>query len=91
MCDGACRLCVLLCVCWPLLCSGRAPTRLGRAQPGTPHLCPHSALPLPCREGAQVVERLSIPGVRRLVVVQPDTRRVEGVISLSDVAAYLFL
>lgn len=39
----------------------------------------------------QVVERLAIPGVRRLVVVHPETRRVEGLISLSDVAAYLFL
>eukprot|EP00201_Polytomella_parva_P022963 CAMPEP_0175046128 /NCGR_PEP_ID=MMETSP0052_2-20121109/4848_1 /TAXON_ID=51329 ORGANISM="Polytomella parva, Strain SAG 63-3" /NCGR_SAMPLE_ID=MMETSP0052_2 /ASSEMBLY_ACC=CAM_ASM_000194 /LENGTH=614 /DNA_ID=CAMNT_0016309819 /DNA_START=1556 /DNA_END=3400 /DNA_ORIENTATION=- len=38
-----------------------------------------------------VVERLSIPGVRRLIVVQPETMRVEGIISLSDVAAYLFL
>eukprot|EP00197_Chlamydomonas_leiostraca_P002761 CAMPEP_0202856964 /NCGR_PEP_ID=MMETSP1391-20130828/74_1 /ASSEMBLY_ACC=CAM_ASM_000867 /TAXON_ID=1034604 /ORGANISM="Chlamydomonas leiostraca, Strain SAG 11-49" /LENGTH=551 /DNA_ID=CAMNT_0049535697 /DNA_START=328 /DNA_END=1983 /DNA_ORIENTATION=+ len=38
-----------------------------------------------------VVERLAIPGVRRLVVIHPETRRVEGVISLSDVAAYLFL
>ncbi|GFH06810.1 uncharacterized protein HaLaN_01509 [Haematococcus lacustris] len=38
-----------------------------------------------------VVERLAIPGVRRLVVIHPDTRRVEGCVSLSDVAAYLFL
>ena len=38
-----------------------------------------------------VVERLAIPGVRRLVVVQPDTRRVEGIVSLSDIAGYLFL
>eukprot|EP00798_Chlamydomonas_sp_ICE-L_P030576 gene30576-35594_t len=38
-----------------------------------------------------VVERLSIPGVRRLVVVHPETRRVEGLISLSDVSSYLFL
>jgi len=38
-----------------------------------------------------VVERLSIPGVRRLVMVEPETRRVEGVISLSDIAAYLFI
>lgn len=38
-----------------------------------------------------VVEKLAIPGVRRLIVIQPDTRRVEGVISLSDVASYLFL
>eukprot|EP00798_Chlamydomonas_sp_ICE-L_P009973 gene9973-7850_t len=38
-----------------------------------------------------VVERLAVPGVRRLIVVRPETRRVEGLISLSDVAAYLFL
>lgn len=38
-----------------------------------------------------VVERLSIPGVRRLFVVEPESRRVEGIVSLSDVAAYLFL
>ncbi|GIL65126.1 hypothetical protein Vafri_18936 [Volvox africanus] len=38
-----------------------------------------------------VVERLAVPGVRRLVVVHPETRRVEGVISLSDVAQYLFM
>ena len=38
-----------------------------------------------------VVERLSVPGVRRLVVVDSDTRRVEGIISLSDVASYLLL
>lgn len=38
-----------------------------------------------------VVERLAIPGVRRLVAVHPETRRVEGIISLSDVASYLFV
>ncbi|KIZ04631.1 hypothetical protein MNEG_3330 [Monoraphidium neglectum] len=38
-----------------------------------------------------VVERLSLPGVRRLVVVQRGTGRVEGVVSLSDVAALLFM
>lgn len=38
-----------------------------------------------------VVEKLAVPGVRRLVVVHPETRRVEGLISLSDVASYLFL
>ncbi|PSC74424.1 sucrose nonfermenting 4 [Micractinium conductrix] len=49
------------------------------------HLCtPHDAL-------RTVVERLSVPGVRRLVVVDSDTRRVEGIISLSDVASYLLL
>jgi CBS domain-containing protein len=38
-----------------------------------------------------VVERLSVPGVRRLIAVDPETRRVEGVVSLSDIAAYLFV
>jgi 5'-AMP-activated protein kinase regulatory gamma subunit len=38
-----------------------------------------------------VVERLALPGVRRLVVVQRGTGRVEGVVSLSDVAALLFM
>ena len=37
-----------------------------------------------------IVERLSVPGVRRLFVVDPDNRRMEGIVSLSDVAAYLF-
>ncbi len=37
------------------------------------------------------VERLAVPGVRRLVVVKPDSRVVEGVVSLSDVAAFMFL
>jgi len=36
-----------------------------------------------------VVEKLSMPGVRRLVVVCPDTRRMEGIISLSDVAYFM--
>lgn len=38
-----------------------------------------------------VVERLSVPGVRRVFVVEKDTKKVEGIISLSDVAAFLFL
>lgn len=38
-----------------------------------------------------VVERLAAPGVRRLVVVDRATRQVQGLVSLSDVAAYLFL
>ena len=37
-----------------------------------------------------VVERLSVPGVRRLFVVDRDTRKVWGILSLSDVAAFLF-
>jgi hypothetical protein len=49
------------------------------------HVCtPQDAL-------RSVVERLSVPGVRRLVVVDGDSRRVEGIVSLSDVAAFLLL
>ena len=53
-----------------------------------PHTVTLSSLILSrCRS---IVERLSVPGVRRLFVVDPDTRRMEGIVSLSDVAAYLF-
>jgi len=31
-----------------------------------------------------------VPGVRRLFIMDPATRRVEGLVSLSDVAAFLF-
>lgn len=36
------------------------------------------------------VDRLSIPGVRRLLVVEAGTQHVEAVVSLSDVCAFLF-
>ena len=36
-----------------------------------------------------VVEALSLPGVRRLVIVDAQTRQVEGVVSLSDVVSFL--
>lgn len=38
-----------------------------------------------------VLERLSMPSVRRVIVVHPETSKVEGIISLSDVARFLFL
>jgi len=38
-----------------------------------------------------VVERLSLPGVRRLVVCHPETSRVEGIVSVGDIARYLML
>jgi CBS domain-containing protein len=38
-----------------------------------------------------VLERLSMPAVRRVIVVHPDTRKVEGIISLSDVARFMFM
>ncbi|KAK3142732.1 hypothetical protein QOZ80_4BG0350620 [Eleusine coracana subsp. coracana] len=37
----------------------------------------------------EVLEELSIPGVRRLVVIEPTTRFVEGVISLRDIFTFL--
>lgn len=38
-----------------------------------------------------VVERLAQPGVRRLIIIDSETRQLEGIVSLSDVAAYLLL
>lgn len=37
----------------------------------------------------KVMERLAVPGVRRLVIVEAGSKRVEGVISLSDVFRFL--
>lgn len=36
-----------------------------------------------------VMERLSIPGVRRLLIVNPENKKLEGIVSLSDVARFL--
>lgn len=36
-----------------------------------------------------VMERLSIPGVRRLLIVNPESKKLEGIVSLSDVARFL--
>ncbi|KAK6913792.1 CBS domain, partial [Dillenia turbinata] len=37
----------------------------------------------------KVMERLSIPGVRQLVIVEAGSKRVEGIISLSDIFKFL--
>ncbi|KDP23504.1 hypothetical protein JCGZ_23337 [Jatropha curcas] len=37
----------------------------------------------------KVMERLAIPGVRRILIVEAGTKRVEGIISLSDVFRFL--
>ncbi|CAM0904816.1 unnamed protein product [Alopecurus aequalis] len=37
----------------------------------------------------EVLEQLSVPGVRRLVVIEPMTRFVQGIISLRDVVTFL--
>ena len=38
-----------------------------------------------------VVERLADPGVNRLMVIDANTRTLEGIVSLTDIATYLFL
>lgn len=38
----------------------------------------------------KVMERLATPGVRRVVIVEAGSKRVEGIISLSDVFSFLF-
>ncbi|KAH6819081.1 sucrose nonfermenting-like protein [Perilla frutescens var. frutescens] len=37
----------------------------------------------------KIMERLSIPGVRRIIIVEAGSKRVEGIISLSDVFRFL--
>nr|GMD40510.1 sucrose nonfermenting 4-like protein [Ipomoea batatas] len=37
----------------------------------------------------KVMERLAVPGVRRVVIVEAGSKRVEGIISLSDVFRFL--
>lgn len=38
-----------------------------------------------------IVERLSVPGVRRLIVVNGENRKVEGIVSLSDIASFMLV
>lgn len=37
----------------------------------------------------KVMDRLAIPGVRRLVIVEAGSKRVEGIISLTDLFRFL--
>jgi CBS-domain-containing membrane protein len=37
------------------------------------------------------METLALPGVTRLVCVQAGTQRIEGIITLSDIASFLFV
>ncbi len=37
------------------------------------------------------METLALPGVTRLVCVQAGTQRIEGIVTLSDIASFLFL
>ena len=61
-----------------------------------PHQMKHGGVPSPrahtCTRADSlraVVEALALPGVRRLVAVDAATGVVEGVVSLSDVVAFL--
>ena len=36
-----------------------------------------------------VVETLALPGVRRIIVIEPETKCVEGIVSLVDVVSFL--
>lgn len=38
-----------------------------------------------------IIERLAIPGVRRIICVEAGSRRIEGIITLSDVFRFLLL
>lgn len=38
-----------------------------------------------------ILERLSVPGVRRLFVVNSETKQLEGIVSLSDIAFFLMI
>jgi 5'-AMP-activated protein kinase regulatory gamma subunit len=81
---------------WHAAAAAAAATAAG-AQPATP--VPSEAQPVVPSPRAHtctradtlrvVVEALSLPGVRRLVVVDAATHRVEGVVSLSDVVGFL--
>mmetsp|Transcript_4741 Transcript_4741/g.11529 ORF Transcript_4741/g.11529 Transcript_4741/m.11529 type:complete len:537 (+) Transcript_4741:405-2015(+) len=80
------------------LVSGAAPANVmeqGAGTRGGPESAPHirQRVFMCTRQDSLriVLERLSVPGVRRLIVVEPETRRIEGIISLSDIAAYLFM
>lgn len=37
----------------------------------------------------KVMERLAVPGARRLVIVEAGSKRVEGIVSVSDVFRFL--
>ena len=61
-----------------------------------PKLCTPMFTPSPIRQAFVVlyrliVERLATPSVRRILVLDPDSNVVQAIISLSDLAAYLFL
>ena len=38
-----------------------------------------------------IVETLALPGVRRVVVIEPETKQLQGIVTLQDVARFLTL
>ena len=38
-----------------------------------------------------IIERLAVPGVRRVLVLDPQSHQLEAIVSLSDLARFLFL
>ncbi|RMZ52159.1 hypothetical protein APUTEX25_001549, partial [Auxenochlorella protothecoides] len=68
-----------------------APTQVSAWSQQSQHLGPKQRVWICTADDSlrTVVERLAVPGVRRLVVVDGATHRVEGIVSLSDVATFL--
>ncbi|KAL6784463.1 SNRKBG1 [Auxenochlorella protothecoides x Auxenochlorella symbiontica] len=70
-----------------------APTQVSAWSQQSQHLGPKQRVWICTADDSlrTVVERLAVPGVRRLVVVDGATHRVEGIVSLSDVATFLMV
>ncbi|KFM26917.1 5'-AMP-activated protein kinase subunit gamma-1 [Auxenochlorella protothecoides] len=70
-----------------------APTQVSAWSQQSQHLGPKQRVWICTADDSlrTVVERLAVPGVRRLVVVDGTTHRVEGIVSLSDVATFLMV
>jgi CBS domain-containing protein len=65
-----------------------APAEGGGAAGGAPRRC------YTCTRADSLrtaMETLALPGVTRLVCVQAGTQRIEGIITLSDIASFLFV
>lgn len=76
-------LCFILCMCFQALQLGQELYSPYGITSQRCHMCLRSD-PL-----HKVMERLSKPGVRRLFVVEAGSKRVEGIISLSDIFRFL--
>ena len=71
--------------------SGGAPTPSTAASPSSSSSTPPRVRAVtPADSLRSIVAALAVPGARRVFVVDPASRRVLAVVSLSDVAGYLF-